>query len=91
MLYLQRLRDLREDHDLQQADIAKLLYTTQAQYSRYERGERELPIHHLMTLADYYGVSADYILGRTNSSRPVCPKCGCPISYTIANKNSRQG
>ena len=69
MLYLQRLRDLREDHDLQQADIAKLLYTTQAQYSRYERGERELPIRHLVTLAEYYKVSADYILGRTNNKK----------------------
>lgn len=64
--YLQRLKDLREDKDLQQTDIAKLLKTTQPQYSRYETGERELPIRHLVTLADFYGVSADYILGRTN-------------------------
>lgn len=67
MYYLQRLKDLREDMDLQQADIAKLLHTTQPQYSRYETGERELPIRHLVTLADFYKVSADYILGRTNS------------------------
>lgn len=67
MYYLQRLRDLREDKDLQQADIAKLLHTTQPQYSRYETGERELPIRHLVTLADFYKVSADYILGRTNN------------------------
>ena len=66
MYYLQRLRDLREDKDLQQADIAKLLRTTQPQYSRYETGERELPIRHLVTLADFYKVSTDYILGRTN-------------------------
>ena len=66
MYYLQRLRDLREDMDLQQSDIAKLLKTTQPQYSRYETGERELPVRHLVTLADYYNVSADYILGRTN-------------------------
>ena len=64
--YLQRLKDLREDKDLQQADIAKLLKTTQPQYSRYETGERELPVRHLVTLADFYQVSADYILGRTN-------------------------
>lgn len=66
MYYLQRLKDLREDKDLQQADIARLLKTTQPQYSRYEMGERELPIRHLVTLADFYNVSADYILGRTN-------------------------
>ncbi len=50
--------------------IARLLKTTQPQYSRYETGERELPIRHLVTLADFYAdfynVSADYILGRTN-------------------------
>ncbi|MDE6088395.1 MAG: helix-turn-helix domain-containing protein [Oscillospiraceae bacterium] len=66
MYYLQRLRDLREDKDLQQADIAKLLRTTQPQYSRYETGERELPVRHLVTLANFYKVSTDYILGRTN-------------------------
>lgn len=66
MYYLQRLKDLREDMDLQQADVARLLKTTQPQYSRYETGERELPIRHLVTLADFYNVSADYILGRTN-------------------------
>lgn len=69
MYYLQRLKDLREDKDLQQSDIAKLLNTTQPQYSRYETGERELPIRHLVTLADFYGASADYILGRTNDKK----------------------
>lgn len=69
MYYLQRLKDLREDKDLQQIDIANLLNTTQPQYSRYETGERELPIRHLVTLANFYGVSADYILGRTNNKR----------------------
>ena len=69
MYYLQRLKDLREDKDLQQGDIAKLLSTTQPQYSRYETGERELPIRHLVTLAEFYGVSADYILGRTNDKK----------------------
>ena len=69
MYYLQRLKDLREDKDLQHKDIANLLNTTQPQYSRYETGERELPIRHLVTLANFYGVSADYILGRTNDKR----------------------
>ena len=66
---LQRLKDLREDMDLQQSDIAKLLKTTQPQYFRYETGERDLPIRHLVTLADYYNVSTDYILGRTNNKK----------------------
>lgn len=70
MYYLQRLRDLREDRDLQQSDIAALLHTTQPQYSRYETGERELPVRHLVTLADFYSVSTDYILGRTNNRTP---------------------
>ncbi len=69
MYYLQRLKDLREDCDLQQSDIAKILHTTQPQYSRYETGERELPIRHLVTLADFYKVSTDYILGRTNNKQ----------------------
>ncbi|MDE6034546.1 MAG: helix-turn-helix domain-containing protein [Ruminococcus sp.] len=64
--YLQRLKDLREDEDLKQAYIARLLNTTQQQYSLYESGQRELPVRHLVTLADFYKVSADYILGRTN-------------------------
>lgn len=59
----QRLTDLREDADLKQEAIAKLLGTSQTQYSRWERGEREIPVHHLATLALYYQVSTDYILG----------------------------
>lgn len=66
-MYFQRLKDLREDEDLQQSDIAKLLDTTQPQYSRYETGECDLPVKHLVKLADFYNVSADYILGRTNN------------------------
>ncbi|MBS6444227.1 MAG: helix-turn-helix transcriptional regulator [Ruminococcus sp.] len=66
MYYIQRLRDLREDNDLKQSDIASLLQTTQPQYSRYENGDREIPVRHLITLADFYQVSIDYILGRTD-------------------------
>ena len=66
MYYIQRLRDLREDNDLKQSDIANLLQTTQPQYSRYEKGDREIPVRHLITLADFYQVSIDYILGRTD-------------------------
>lgn len=61
--YIKRLRDLREDNDKTQSDIAKVLGTSQTMYARYERGANELPIHHLITLCKYYKVSSDYILG----------------------------
>lgn len=63
-----RLRDLREDKDLLQNDIAKILDTTQTQYSRWERGAQEIPLHHAITLARYYKVSMDYIVGLTNKN-----------------------
>ena len=63
----QRIADLREDADLKQETIAKLLETSQTQYSRWERGEREIPFHHVITLAKYYKVSLDYIAGLTNN------------------------
>jgi len=66
MFYYKRLRDLREDHDLTQEDIGKLLRTTQQQYSKYEKGIQEIPAHHLIVLADFYRTSVDYILGRTD-------------------------
>ncbi len=65
-MYFQRLRDLREDMDMNQTQIAKLLFTSQTVYSRYERGFQTIPVEHLITLADFYNVSTDYILGRTN-------------------------
>lgn len=65
-MYFRRLKELREDHDLLQKDIAKLLDIKQHVYSRYERGMQCIPIRHLLPLADYYNVSTDYILGRTN-------------------------
>lgn len=61
--YIKRLRDLREDHDKTQQEIADILGTSQTMYARYERGANELPIHHLVKLCEYYKVSADYILG----------------------------
>ena len=60
--YQQIVRELREDHDLTQADVAKLLNTTQQMYSRYENGTCEMPIRHLITLCHFYHVSADYML-----------------------------
>lgn len=69
MFIYPRLRDLREDKDLRQEDIAKQLGTTQTQYSRWERGAQEIPMHHAIKLADFYKVSMDYITGRTNNKR----------------------
>jgi len=59
-----RLRDLREDHDIKQKEIAEILQTTQQQYSKYENGVQEIPVHHLITLANFYRVSLDYLVGR---------------------------
>ena len=61
--YIKILRDLREDHDKTQMEIAEVLGTSQTMYARYERGANELPIHHLISLCKYYNVSSDYILG----------------------------
>ena len=60
--YYDVLRELREDHDLNQTQVAAILGTTQQVYARYERGNNEMPLHHLQTLCRYYQVSADYIL-----------------------------
>ena len=60
--YADILRELREDADLTQSEVAAVLGTTQEVYARYERGVNELPLHHLQTLCRYYHVSADYIL-----------------------------
>ncbi|MBQ4042595.1 MAG: helix-turn-helix transcriptional regulator [Clostridia bacterium] len=67
--YTERLRDLREDHDRTQKEISELLQTTQQVYSRYEKGINEIPIRHLITLARYYKVSVDYILGETDQKK----------------------
>ena len=63
----QKLRELREDRDLTQAEIAKLLNVSQITYSQYERGVRGLPLEHLKTLCLYYGIKSDYILGIPNT------------------------
>lgn len=67
---LERIRGLREDKDLKQEDIAKMLNCTQACYSHYESGKRDIPTDVLQKLADFYGVSVDYLLGRTNNKTP---------------------
>ena len=64
-----RIRDLREDNDLTQKQIADYLMCDQSLYSKYERGEREIPLNLIIKLADYYNVSIDYIVGR--NSKPI--------------------
>ena len=61
-----RIRDMREDNDLTQQKIADILLCDQSLYSKYERGEREIPLSMLIKLADYYGTSLDYLVGRTD-------------------------
>lgn len=64
--YNEILKELREDSDLNQSAIAKILGTTQQMYSKYEKGILELPLRHLVTLCRFYKVSSDYILGLDN-------------------------
>ena len=61
-IFLEKLKGLREDNDLTQAQVAEVLGTSQTMYARYERGANEMPIRHLKTLCQYYDVSADYVL-----------------------------
>lgn len=64
-----KLKDLREDMDMKQKEVAFLIKTTQQQYSKYEIGDRLIPIDKLIILADYYNVSLDYIVGRSKSKK----------------------
>ena len=68
--HYRRLRDLREDHDFSQQQIADFLGIHQTQYSRYERGSFDIPTDFLIRLADLYKTSTDYLLGRTNNPKP---------------------
>lgn len=74
MYYLRRLRDLRQDHDLTQKEVAGLLEIDQRVYSTYETGKREIPLRHLVFLAEYYHTSTDYLLGLTDISTPYFRK-----------------
>ena len=65
-MYYPRLKDLREDNDLKQKEIAAFLGIDQRVYSNYETGRREIPVHLLLKLAEYYHTSTDYILGLTD-------------------------
>lgn len=72
-MYFRRIRDMREDSDLTQADVANLLGIAQTVYSRYERGFQTIPLEHLIKLADHYNVSVDYLIGRTQNPRINTP------------------
>ena len=67
--YINYLRNLREDNDLTQESVAKVLGTSQTMYARYERGANELPIRHLITLCKYYSISSDIVLGLSRDNR----------------------
>lgn len=69
----ERIKELREDHDLTQFQLSELLGCAKYTYQRYEYGDLLLPSDKLSQLADYYGTSADYILGRTNVEKPYPP------------------
>lgn len=68
-----RIRDMREDRDLYQKDLAKYLQCTQVCYSHYEMGKRDIPTDVLIRLADFYHTSIDYLLGRTDEMKPYPP------------------
>lgn len=69
MNYNKRIKDLREDHDLTQKQVADILQTSQSYYAQYENGHRPITIERLIILADYYNVSMDYLTGRTNNPK----------------------
>ena len=73
-MYRNRLKDLREDRDLKQAALAEYLEVHQTTYSDYELGKLNIPINVLHKLADYYGTSIDYLLGRTGEKKPYPKK-----------------
>lgn len=73
VVMFKRIRNLREDHDIKQSDIAKRLHITQPQYQLYESGKRQIPVDILIKLSDIYDVSVDYLIERTNSKKPYPP------------------
>lgn len=71
MYHYQRLKDLREDHDKKQEDIASLLAISRQQYQLYESGKREMPMHLFVILAKYYNVSLDYLAGLVSTPKKI--------------------
>ena len=90
MEYVRILRDLREDADKTQTQIAEVLGTSQTMYARYERGANELPIHHLITLSKYYGVSTDYLRGLSKERSNTDRKDPVRASFSCVKKRPRQ-
>ena len=86
MYFYQRLRDLREDNDRSQSEIAEILNTSREQYSRWESGKRELPMHNFIALARYYSVSLDYLAGLVSEPR----KLECTEPYMCYYKRLRE-
>lgn len=74
MRFYPRLKDLRDDNELMQKEVAAILGIDQRVYSNYERGKREIPTRYVIALANYYHTSADYILGLTDKPEPYPPK-----------------
>lgn len=73
MNLLERLRNLRVDHDITQTQLASEFHISQKTYSKYETGQRQIPIELLISLAQYYHVSVDYLLGLTDNPKPYPP------------------
>lgn len=71
MYVYQRLKDMREDSDKKQDDIALVLNITRQQYQLYESGKREMPMHHFVALAKYYNISLDYLAGLTDTPKKL--------------------
>lgn len=71
MFYYQRIKDMREDSDKTQEEIATILGIKRQQYARYESGMQEIPLHHLITLAKFYNVSLDYLAGLVATPKPL--------------------
>ena len=69
-MYYNRIKEIREDRSLTQSDIAKILKTTQQQYSKYELGIQIIPLEKINILADFYNTSIDYLVGRTDIRKP---------------------
>lgn len=74
MLYFVRLKDFREDRDLTQVEISKILNIDQRVYSNYETGKRKIPVNHLITLAKFYNTSIDYLVNLTDDPKPYLRK-----------------
>ena len=71
MIMKLRIRDLREDNDLTQKQVSKMLMCDQSLYSKYERGEREIPLNLLIKLADFYKTNLDYLIYRTDNKEMI--------------------